>query len=452
MPNHREDRISRLPHQDATRSTAQVDRDRVLYSLAFRRLAGVTQVISPGEGEIFHNRLTHSLKVAQIARRFAEHFVHKYKTEVDEWGGLDPEVVEAAALVHDLGHPPFGHIAEVKLDLLINEHLKEESCPSAEGFEGNAQSFRIVTNLSVRRPDSRFGLDLSRATLNASLKYPWMKGENAEQTKKYGVYRSDIEAFKFAREHMTVPASLKDHLHIRSLEAQIMDWADDIAYSVHDTEDFYRAGLIPLDRLAANPDEQNKFRDDIFNKASLTSGSTEYDTHERVFRGIIKEIGVREPYQGSKSQQEQLYNFMSNRIDKFVRATTLKKPSNGEAIDVEKDVFLEVRFLKRLIWIYVIENPSMASHQRGQCKAIETLYNEFREAFKKGNLALFPEFFRERARKLLENRSSVTKDEFTLSTIRLLSDTIGSMTDRQALLIYRQLAGVSPSSMINSIL
>ncbi len=126
MPNEREARQGQPNHaKKDTRQPFQIDRDRVLYSMAFRRLSGVTQVVSPGEGEIFHNRMTHSLKVGQIARRFAESLATDFREIVEEWGGLDPEVVEAAALAHDLGHPPFGHIAEKELDKLIESELKK---------------------------------------------------------------------------------------------------------------------------------------------------------------------------------------------------------------------------------------------------------------------------------------------------------------------------------------
>jgi dGTPase len=154
--------------------------------MPFRRLAGVTQVVSPGEGEIFHNRLTHSLKVAQIARRFAESFLQRQLDVVATWGGLEPEVAEAAALAHDLGHPPFGHVAEEELDHLVAAEIhggpnKIPNDGRSEGYEGNAQSFRIVTELTGRRLESSHALDLTRATLNAMLKYPWRWLDNPDK-------------------------------------------------------------------------------------------------------------------------------------------------------------------------------------------------------------------------------------------------------------------------------
>jgi dGTPase len=140
------------------------DRDRVLYSSAFRRLAGITQVAAVSEQRVLHNRLTHSLKVAQLGRRIAQH-VESDERDLAEQIGVNPDVVETAGLAHDLGHPPFGHIAE---DVL---KAKLKAIPGLEGFEGNAQSFRIVTKVARRR-ETHVGLDLTRSSLNAILKYP----------------------------------------------------------------------------------------------------------------------------------------------------------------------------------------------------------------------------------------------------------------------------------------
>ncbi|MGB9286651.1 MAG: dNTP triphosphohydrolase, partial [Candidatus Sulfotelmatobacter sp.] len=119
------------------RTPAQRDRDRILYSSSFRRLAEVTQVVSASSGYVFHNRLTHSLQVAQVGRRLAEKLCKKYPALTTDL--ICPDVVEAACLAHDLGHPPFGHVAEHRLNELAKAY---------GGFEGNAQSFRIVSSLA----------------------------------------------------------------------------------------------------------------------------------------------------------------------------------------------------------------------------------------------------------------------------------------------------------------
>jgi dGTPase len=191
----------------------QRDRDRVLYTSALRRLAAITQVVSPTEGSVFHNRLTHTLEVAQIGRRLAEDLC-KDEDLVEALGGIDPERVEAAALAHDLGHPPFGHIAEKVLDGLIVSRGVED------GFESNAQAFRIATKLAVRKEEFP-GLNLTRATLNAVLKYPWLRENSGPKHDKWSVYSTEDQEFSWVKE----PYSLKND---RSPEAELMDWADDI--------------------------------------------------------------------------------------------------------------------------------------------------------------------------------------------------------------------------------
>jgi dGTPase len=436
---------------DDPRQPFQIDRDRILYSSAFRRLAGVTQVVSPGEGEIFHNRLTHSLKVAQIARRLAEKLGKDSTAIVESWGGLDPDVAEAAALAHDLGHPPFGHIAEEELQELVSHAINppkgEAEYKPVEGYEGNAQSFRIVTELSTRRPGSEFGLDLTRATLNATLKYPWKWLENAKKPEKFGAYACDETAFKFAREVVVVGGE-----QARSLEAQIMDWADDITYSIHDTEDFYRAGLIPLDRLASNPKERSRFRTSLRERWAARNKPLEMDgVFDKVFDGLFENLPIAERFEGTREQQERLYEFVSGKIAKYVRETKLLPTpgKGGEALDISTALKLEIFLLKELTWTYVIENPALASHQHGQRKAIRTLFEAYNEAADAGRWTLFPAYYRERGAKSGETYGKAIP---TPERVRLIADTISSMTDKQALIIYQQFTGISPSSMLDPVM
>ena len=221
------------------RTPAQIDRDRILYSPHFARLAEVTQVRSTTGEFLVHNRLTHSLKVAQVARRIAE-VLQKKQPDLAKSLELDPDVAESVGLAHDLGHPPFGHIAEEKLNRLVS------AGQGAEGYEGNAQSFRIVTALSISDSapeDQEFvpGLNLTRATLNALLKYPWRYGDNPQKLNKWGSYETEQDVFAWTR--------TGSQTRIRCVEAEIMDWADDITYAIHDMVDFYCAGLIPLHLL-----------------------------------------------------------------------------------------------------------------------------------------------------------------------------------------------------------
>ena len=235
------------------RTEGQRDRDRILYASALQRLGGITQVSPPESGYAFHTRLIHSVKVSQVALRVAQ----RLKARAEPAGAtailkaLDVDAVEAAGLGHDLGHPPFGHIAETELQrLAVGAEL--------DGFEGNAQSFRILTRLGTAGPFTAksTGLNLTRRTLNGTLKYPWLRNtEDSERKDKWGAYPPDSDIFKWVRRDW--PAEQETG---RSLEAEIMDWADDVTYAVHDVDDFYRAGLIPIDRLRSDREELQRFQ------------------------------------------------------------------------------------------------------------------------------------------------------------------------------------------------
>ncbi len=412
------------------RTEAQKDRDRVLYTSALRRLAKVTQVVAADVGHVFHNRLTHSFQVAQVGLRIAQRLKPSYVELFGNSDGFDPDVVEAACLAHDLGHPPFGHVAEKKLSELAGEDI--------EGFEGNAQSFRIVTRLSQHSTLHR-GLDLTRATLAAILKYPWMKNGNEEKRDKWGAYTSERKDFDFATELCPSPK-------LRTIEASLMDWADDITYSVHDAEDFYRAGRLPLHLLADRryDKERKGFFEKAFARHSTDKGiwKDHRSLEDAFYEVIVGLFPLEGAYTGSWEERAALRDFSSQLIGRYVGGTSITSRDGNPVLSIDEDRELEVAMLKELTWVYVIEAPELVSQQEGQRKVIEGLFSIYWDAVQgRRSALLFPPYYR----KALDG----AQDERDKK--RVVVDLIAGMTEEQALAMYTRLTGVSVGSGLEQI-
>ncbi len=422
----------RFHHEDAgqdQRGAFQRDRDRILYSSAFRRLAGVTQVVSASEGHVFHNRLTHSIKVAQVGRRVAEMLRDRDEKRSDELA-IHPEVVEGAALAHDLGHPPFGHVGEKALNECMAEFGKN-TAGASEGFEGNPQSFRIVTHLAMRR-EGLTGLNLTRATLNAMLKYPWARAASGRASEKWGAYESEKDYLEWAR---------KDHSRgVRSAGAFLMDWADDVTYSVHDVEDFYRAGLVPLDRLAVDDGERARFL-----KKLRETDAGESDALEKIL-GLLQSPVLR-PFDGTAGQRGALRFFVSTLVGQLVRSVDFDADSEvGLALNPDREIW--VRVLKGLMRYYVFANPALAAQQHGYEQVLretfEILFTIGMEPDSSGP---------PRGRHVLPASVRHLFDEADGKdrVARLVADALAGMTERQALDLHGRLTGRRPGSVLNRI-
>ncbi len=328
-------------HHSSRRSDFARDRARVLHSSALRRLAAKTQVLSPTAGLDFaRNRLTHSLEVAQVGRELAASL------------GLDPDVVDTACLSHDLGHPPFGHNGERALS---------EWASDIGGFEGNAQTLRLLTRLEPKvfgRDGRSYGLNLTRATLDASTKYPWPHSSGIPDPSgrsKFGFYDDDVAAFTWLR------ADAPDR-H-RCIEAQVMDLSDDIAYSVHDFEDAIVSGYLDVPALSARVNHDDLV-DSMF---EWIGGEIGHDELIAAFDRLDSLDYWIDSWSGSRVDLARLKNLTSQLIGRFaheaVHATRLAHPGRalqrfGADVIVPRETGAEIAVLKGIVAANVMSTNS----------------------------------------------------------------------------------------------
>jgi dGTPase len=376
------------------RSPFSRDRARVLHSAALRRLAGKTQVVGPGEGtEVYgvpRTRLTHSLEVAQIGREIAEEL------------GCDPDVVDTAGLAHDIGHPPFGHNGEIALDMAAKDF---------GGFEGNAQTLRILTRLEPKEPAA--GLNLTRAVLDATVKYPWPR---IEGRRKFGVYPDDRAVFEWIRQGAPERRCC--------LEAQVMDWSDDVAYSVHDVEDGVRAGRIALGVLA-DADERSAIAELAARhfSAEPLSELEAAAAHLLDLSAVAAAVG----YDGSLGAQVALKRLTSELVGRFASAAvaeTRRIHGDGDLtrydanLEVPRQAAIEVALLKSLALKYVMSDPTRLALQVQQRELLTELLKSLEDCTPQ---ALEPAF-----------QSAWRGAADDGERYRVLIDQVASLTDAQA--------------------
>jgi dGTPase len=327
------------------------DRARVLHSAALRRLAAKTQVVEVGSGDFPRTRLTHSLECAQVGR------------ELGAALGCDPDLVDAACLAHDLGHPPFGHNGESAL---------AELAAGCGGFEGNAQSLRLLTRLEAKVPGA--GLNLSRATLDATLKYPWLASPGVA---KYGAYADDADAFCWVRDGAPDGRAC--------LEAQVMDWADDVAYSVHDLEDGLQAGMIKLGQL--RDAGERAVVAELTAATYCDPGSVTIDELSEVFAALLRQPCWPAAFDGGPVALAGLKNLTSELIGRFCEAAqdaTLGDAGESPAgaapvirysvdLVVPRRQRLECALLKGVTAHYVMSRSGVAALQARQRELITEL-------------------------------------------------------------------------------
>jgi len=339
------------PPKRTHRTPFERDRGRIVHSSALRRLSAKTQVMGAGTDDFVRNRLTHTLEVAQVAR------------ELGKGLGCDPDIVDSAALSHDLGHPPFGHNGEAALD---------RAAASCGGFEGNAQTLRLLSRLESKTfgPDGRsVGLNLTRATLSACVKYPWARGEAPDGGPKFGAYGDDRAVFDWLRIGADGTRG--------PIEAQVMDLSDDIAYSVHDVEDAVFGGFFSLDvttlDLPAVFEVAREWYDPEADDDRLGAAL------ERLH---ALEDWPDEEFDGSRRARAVLKNFTSTLIGRFATAAhlaTVERWGTGPLVRYEADLEVpsstrdEITVLKALSAHYVMRTDRRAEVQDRQRELLQAL-------------------------------------------------------------------------------
>jgi len=375
------------------------DRARIIHSFALRRLAAKTQVAVPWATDFPRTRLSHSLECAQVGR------------ELGAALGADPDLMEGACLAHDIGHPPFGHNGEEALNQIAD---------SCGGFEGNAQSLRLLIRLEAKTilPDGKsIGLNLTRASLDAATKYPWGRVKDA---KKFGVYEDDLEIFNWYRTGIESGKT--------SMEAQIMDWSDDVAYSVHDLEDSLVSGQVKLDQL--NIDLPKLF---TVAKQMYLADITEAEM-QIALSSLQKLSCWPRYYDGTHRSLARLKDLASQLIGRFAQAAevaTQEKYGDGDLtrysanLVVPRAQRVEVALLKSMAGHYVINADDSQIRYADQQK----LLTELVEAILQSAPAALEGFF-------LQDWQQAQTDQ---QRLRVVIDQVASLTDPGAVALHNRL-------------
>jgi dGTPase len=407
------ERIKESKRENDYRSPFQIDRDRIIHSSEFRRLQGKTQVFLPGEYDFYRTRLTHSIEVAQIGRSICNYLLHSESDYLAEDYLIDPDLVESICLAHDLGHPPFGHAGERTINTIMKPY---------GGFEGNAQTLRLITEIFYRADGSRRGMNPTRAFLDGILKYKagFKDFKNPENHFIYNDQKKYIDFVlgkkNFAKEFQSANQFNK----FRSIECQIMDWADDTAYAVNDLVDSISGGFITIAKLVQWQKE---------NSLSEHQNNIIDEMIDWVRSGRFKpKFGMQ--------------------IGDFVRAcslvrrkTFLDKYTNRYSFELKiaKPVLEKAELYKRISVELVFRSPQLHQMEYKGKYMIEKMFRLFEENYvtKNGKLKLLPDF-----------TDKIIRDEKNKSIrARLICDQIAGMTDSYAMRTYRRLFDPDYSSI-----
>ena len=402
------------------RTPFEIDRDRVIHTFAFRKLQSKTQVFLPGEYDFYRTRLTHSIEVAQIGRSICT-FINRTSTELNEKDFyIDPKLVEAVCLTHDIGHPPFGHAGERKLNQLLKKY---------GGFEGNAQTLHEITENIYSTINKRKGFNPTRAYLDGVLKYKRLHKSFKKSPKNHFLYDEQKKYIDFVFDKKTLPSNLlkNDNLNnFKSLECEIMDWSDDIAFSINDIIDGITAGFLNRERVEGwfkHKDSNFKETNEVFFRNLLNIFKTEQIT--RI--GSIK--------MGDFIKSAELIkrnNFMSRRTNRYKYSLMIGDKFRSES-----------KFYKNLALELIFELPQIKQLEFKGEIIIENLFNTFVENYctTKSYKNLLP---REYERWINESKNNKEK-------ILLIRDYIAGMTDRYAIKIYNRMFMPDSGSILDLI-
>ncbi len=381
-------------HDDHYRTVFQVDRDRVLYSGAFRRLQNKTQVFKSGAHDFYRTRLTHSLEVAQIGRSIVN-YLNKTAFRAS---AIDVDLVEGICLAHDLGNPPYGHPGEAMLNDLMRD---------AGGFEGNAQTLQIITEQLHEDPEGDQGMKPSRAFIDGILKYKVLWSDSGKKNKF--LYDSQRTYLDFVNGGTV-------HHPERSLECQIMNWADDVAYSLHDLSDGYLAGFVTRKEIERWISEHEPGKDE----------AGYLDT-------VIKKLDHREDFD----------RYLASLTGRFIegarlveRTHPLSAKSNRYhyAIEIDPEVEVENSLYKRLAVDIIFRSPQLEQLEFKGRYILERLFKTFLqggpEAFTL-NEKILPNSLREKVKQIDRNDY--------VAVARMVCDHFSEQTDISLPKIYKRL-------------
>lgn len=405
------ERVSGRSDEGDYRTTFQIDRDRVLYTPTFRRLQNKTQVFWSGEYDFYRTRLTHSLEVAQIGKSIAEWLKRQPESLLTEDFHIDLDLVEAICLSHDLGHPPFGHAGERTLNHLMRQH---------GGFEGNAQTLRLLTERIFSAKQT--GMDPSRAFLDGILKYKSLRTELCSgdtKPKNHFIYDPQVKFLSWAIGEMDFPLELvpgEARDSFKSIECQIMDWADDTAYSLNDLSDSVRAGFLHIEKIESWAERQE-----------LTgAGRASLDD-------LITAI-----------RRHRVDPFVGKRIGRYIQAARLEKDSNFLSattnrykyrLMVDPAVLAESELYKKLAFEVVFLSPQLKQLEHKGSRMLRQLWEVLETRYVRDETIDGQDF------QLLpaDHVAEITKAKDAATKARLICDYLAGMTDGYAARTYKRL-------------